>query len=424
MDDWFSPLRTIDPTDEDWSDLAHFGDVVGDCDLVLLGEAGHGDGSTFLAKTRLIKYLHQVHGFDVLTFEAGFYSCEKAHAALIAGGDPWAALDEGLHSVWLTEELRELVEYVDATYREGRPLRIAGFDCQFSSMATIEKVADDLAGWFTAIDSSILTDSDVVQLDRLANSSIPFRPQLTPTERAEARRVLHRLRDVHRYRREELEAAWGRDTTETIGQVLLNFDENDEFTWFINRWVKDARSRAEGGVIFGVNDGEDLFKALWNIRDTLQADNLRWHMDTRFAGRKVIAWLATGHAIHGSQLMRAEDPERFSGLVTMGDLVSERLGRRAYCVGVNSHDGVATLPSGMGDLPSVESGSLEDVLHGMGAQYAFADLRGLPEDHELRAPRPGRIFGNLPRIVADWSRVTDGVLFIDSMAASTPRHDR
>ena len=278
MESWFAPLRSIDPLDEDWSDLEPFGEAVASCDVVLLGEAGHGDGLAFLAKTRIIKYLREVHGYDVLAFEAGVYSCEKAHTALMAGRDPWEALDQGLHAVWLTEELTELVRYVDSTYREGRPLRVTGFDCQFSSMSTIGDVANDLRTWFEAIDPGLIGEQDHALLDSLARSSIPFLPQLGDEHRVEARRVLHRLREVHTLRREEFEAAWGIDTAEVIGRVLLNFDENDDFTWFINRWVADVRRRAEAGADVSDADSEDMFKIVWNIRDRLQAQNLLWHM--------------------------------------------------------------------------------------------------------------------------------------------------
>jgi erythromycin esterase-like protein len=64
------PLRSIDPADEDFSDLDSFRKAVGDARIVFLSEPSHGDGTSFLARTRLIKFLHQQCGFDVLAFES------------------------------------------------------------------------------------------------------------------------------------------------------------------------------------------------------------------------------------------------------------------------------------------------------------------------------------------------------------------
>jgi len=70
-------LKSISPDETDFEDPAAFGKAVGDARIVFLGEQTHGDGATFLVKTRLIKYLHEEKGFDVLAFESGRIDCEK-----------------------------------------------------------------------------------------------------------------------------------------------------------------------------------------------------------------------------------------------------------------------------------------------------------------------------------------------------------
>src|SRR5690348_12910399 len=64
-------LKSVEPTDEDFSDLMPLKSIIGDSvKLVMLGEQSHGDGTTFLAKTRMIKFLHEKMGFDILAFES------------------------------------------------------------------------------------------------------------------------------------------------------------------------------------------------------------------------------------------------------------------------------------------------------------------------------------------------------------------
>ena len=66
-------IKTIEPDSIDFSDLEAFGNSIGDSKIVMLGEQDHGDAPTFLAKTRLIKYLHEKKGFNVLAFESDFF---------------------------------------------------------------------------------------------------------------------------------------------------------------------------------------------------------------------------------------------------------------------------------------------------------------------------------------------------------------
>ena len=43
-----------------------------------LGESGHGVREFNLAKVRLIRFLHEEMGFDVLAFESGLFECWQA----------------------------------------------------------------------------------------------------------------------------------------------------------------------------------------------------------------------------------------------------------------------------------------------------------------------------------------------------------
>src|SRR5436305_10383246 len=71
------PVRSIAPADEDFSDLMPLVGWIGSSRVVALGEGTHGDGAMFLAKARLVRFLHQVMGFDVLAWEAGFFDVPR-----------------------------------------------------------------------------------------------------------------------------------------------------------------------------------------------------------------------------------------------------------------------------------------------------------------------------------------------------------
>ena len=67
-------ISSVQPDSTNFSELEKIGNAIGDAKVVMLGEQDHGDAPTFLAMSRLIKYLNEKKGFNVLAFESDFCS--------------------------------------------------------------------------------------------------------------------------------------------------------------------------------------------------------------------------------------------------------------------------------------------------------------------------------------------------------------
>jgi erythromycin esterase len=133
--EWLSrnaiPVRSINIADDDFTDLLPLQRTIGGARIVLLGESGHGDGATFRAKERLIRFLHERMGFDILAWESGFFDCEEMNRALASDMPALQAAQQGVFGVWSEGQiLAPLFEYIRATMKTDHPLHQTGFDIQ------------------------------------------------------------------------------------------------------------------------------------------------------------------------------------------------------------------------------------------------------------------------------------------------------
>src|SRR5688572_5280038 len=113
-------------------DLQFLKQVIGNRRLVQLGESGHGVREFNMAKVRLIRFLHEEMGFDVIAFESGLFECWKANE-LAASSTAELTMRRCPFGVWHTDEVIKLFEYIRETKSTARPLILAGVDVQMSS---------------------------------------------------------------------------------------------------------------------------------------------------------------------------------------------------------------------------------------------------------------------------------------------------
>lgn len=399
-----SPVRTIDATDEDFSDLESLADAIGSARIVQLGEPSHGAGSCFAAKARIVKFLHQRHGFDVLIWESGLYDVALAQAATRGADDAMTAARRGVFTLWsMAAEVKPLFEYIKASQATVRPLEMAGFDMQVTADGSTKAFAEDLRAFAAGLRDPGLRG----QATALVEQGLAAREKLFATKFAG---------------RADLDAL----TAAAGGLAALIADHRTDFervrgpldTSFMAHAIENMRADAAFRAEFA--HAPATTAARESSRDAINATNLRWLLDERYAGRKAIVW---AHDVH---VMNAYYDANFRGvhlrqqtgdMKPTGTFMAGWYGQQIYTLGMTTFAGEDGFAMGgpATPVPPAPDGSLEARLHAMGHPYAFIDLRSLGSRDSI----PVRLPKYDVNAIAGVGRIYDGLFYIDQMARAT-----
>lgn len=397
-----APVRSVDATDEDFRDLEPLAKAIGSAQVIQLGEPGHGAGTSFAAKVRLIKFLHQRMGFDVLVWESGMYDVELSQAGMRGSDAAVAAARRGIFRLWSdSEEVRPLFEYIKVSQTTTHPLDMAGFDLQVTADGSVERFASQLRAFIQALEQAGIRDEMTALADqalaaraRLFSSKFESDADVASLDQA-AQRLLDHLdtppfREVH--------------DAKSIAWMKL---------WIANMQA-DARLRHDAQHTSGPDAGRE------SRRDSRNFENLRWLIREGYPGRKFIIWAHNVHvmkAYYSSDFRTVHLAPQAGDMKTTGVFLTDWLGKQVYTIGMTAYQGKDALVTGgaatvIGPAPA---DSLEGRLHDLGHPFAFLDLR----NKAMHAPISARMPKYDSGAVSDPGRVYDGIFYIDQMEAAT-----
>jgi erythromycin esterase len=413
-------VRSVDAEDVDFSDLAPLVATLSGARVVMLGEPLHLEGTTFKAKVRLIKFLHQMMGFDVVVFEAGMYDSREAWKKIVAGEPPVASARQSIFALWsYSQEVQPLFEYIAAEARGPKPLELAGIDPQFTG-----PVGGGSGASFAA---------DLESYLRSHGSALP-----DAAEWAAFRAVVDRIarqyyRDVVSTAEERDAFAWGSALLQTeTARIRDSIRSFETAYWAQLADALDAHGRASWAYPAGMGRTEEALAAAMRymmIRDSSMGRNLIWLAREGYPGRKIVVWAANQHIAKTVASVRVPNSRVAPfppGYAPMGQLVRNALEREVYSIAFiagSGRIGAAGVQSGEipppHDMPTPPPGSWESLFAQTKLPYLFLDLRNRQDqgawmESERVALPLSYMYGS-----SSWPSVFDGFFFSAEMAPAT-----
>ncbi len=398
--EWFAQnaniIRSL-AVDDDFSDLAFLESTLANKRLVMLGESTHGAREYSLAKTRLIKYLHEQQGFNVLAIEGGLFDCENAQRHLEQREVP-SAMNGCLFGVWRTQALRDLFDYIAATQDTATPLRITGFDVQPSGSdfgqrarntgALVAKVSPDYALTVQALEQNYAQwTSDSLAADSATAGAITALTARLPQLHSDYAQLADYL-------------------SSNITQIVADGE-------FSERDVLIAAQYARTSPHYAEQLSERFaFESGGRPRDLGMAKNLLALSTRIYPNERIIGWAHNAHLRHRGT--------GFLASANMGSLVHAELADSMYTVGFYMYRGQhAFNDRSIRDVNAPIDNSLEAVFYRRRLAYLFLDLENASTDEPgsawLDQRTPTWAWGST-RINLVLRSEYDGLLIIDKVS--------
>jgi erythromycin esterase len=409
-------LNSINPADENYSDMAPLIEKIGNAKVVALGENTHDDGLTFQAKTRLVKFLHQQMGFDVLLFESGMIANWQMNTLIRNDTLMSKAIAYERGNWGKSEYSNSVFEFARQTWKTSRPLELGGFDFDGGQMGP-QVIFTFLQSLFNKDPSLKPAQSNWIILDSLI------------------RGFVHLIQPNNLFMKTMTEAAINDGLTQLKNlktQVLKRKNQLlkrmslAEYDWTVYALENILISVGNGIGFSAFHRGKQFDGISWNkSRDSIMAERIFWMKENMYKGRKIILWGASGHFMKNSKgfIARGDTVSKWY-YYQAGDYLSRKLKHDYYMIAFvynKGETGRGYTDKKMNDdfgyketVTSRAPGSFEAIASGLKTPYLFVDLKILPVAHWLRKQVTAYAFGN-SKDKADWSKMVDAFFFIETM---------
>ncbi|MBB5169295.1 erythromycin esterase family protein [Rummeliibacillus stabekisii] len=340
--------------------------ILKDKKYVFLGESSHGISEYSQSKVRLIKYLHEELGFDVVLFEGNIG--EGAAVSAESSINPYMNSNEILSeflSPWNNQETKPLIDYLiqqrnknDLSFG-GYDMRVSGYFIQFLSN-WIKIYNDNLAqqykklefNWRETYDNT-MEEGKSLSRETLSNYKKSYQ-EIIAFIHGHSEELKHEYPDE-----------------KNLEKVIVKTLENRYV--MLEKYYKAKKTEEttieETGSI---------------IRDKLMEENLLWLSTQVYPDKKIIVWGHNNHVRDRQvEIVRKDKGENTFHkwkIQSMYENLPSDYKKKSYIIGFYMHDGTikereAPISNQVNFGKKYSANSLEFILNEIPYDYSFIDLK-------------------------------------------------
>jgi erythromycin esterase len=392
------PISTIEPDSTDYRDLERIGNAIGESRIVMLGEQDHGDAPAFLAKTRLIKYLHEKKGFNVVAFESDFFGLNYGWDNLSKNKNEIDSfLKKNIFALWtLCDGCQDLFyNTIPNSYQTKNPIIMTGFDNQMYLRYSSKNLSQKVDSILKKLNLPITSKTDY-NLNTLSLIDSMSKVSFISKDNLFYDKLLEQLNIIK-------------------SEISSRIDSNSYWEILIDNLIATT-----------VNTKfhfSDYYKGA-NARDIQMAKNLKWLATYKFPNEKIIVW---AHNYHISKFGGNFSEKFLNAANTMGTEFTKDtlLNRKTYIIGFTSLQGTSGRlmdnPVKPYKIQKPTKNSIENWFDET-LNYGFVDFRkfnDLNPNNSVEFKMKANLLGINRNHSAQWTHIYDGVFYIKKMYPCT-----
>lgn len=253
-------IKSIDIYDESYLGYESFKQEIGNKTIVMLGEQTHGHGTTFTAKTKIIKYLVENMNFDVIAFESSFYEINKIWESDIEFSKKVDSVKSEIYGVW--SKRSEVLPFFEYVKRKEPRVDLTGFDCQHQMPYGKANYINDLKDFIKRKNLSAKDNIEYSKFENTLKNLIKFDLKTKPSAK-------------------ELSAF------NTILDLVKSQLENGTLDAEASFWIQEIASLKKE-IRSAWNPTNLKGVSRFAARDSAMAENLLWLVNSKYKGEKLL----------------------------------------------------------------------------------------------------------------------------------------